>query len=136
MTNGDRPTTFATATTPAEPDDLAPDGSEVRRLLATGRGSMAHFTFPAGTTSPAVRHRQVEEVWYVVAGRGRMWRSDDVVSATVDLEVGVGLSIPAGTSFQVTVADDGPLVAVGVTMPPWPPDGDADIVDGLWPPSS
>ena len=115
---------------------IAPDGSEVRRLIRTDGGSMAQFTFRPGTVSPAVRHRRVEEIWYVVAGHGRMWRSDGAASETVDLAAGVGLSIPAGTSFQVAVADDGPLVAVGVTMPPWPPGGDADVVDGIWPPLS
>ena len=135
MTSDDPATPFATGAVPVEPDDVAPDGSEVRRLLRTERASMAQFTFAAASTSPAVRHRRVEELWYIVSGRGRMWRSDDATSETVDLAVGTAVSIPAGTSFQVTVDDGAPLLAVGVTMPPWPPDGDADLVDGIWSPS-
>jgi mannose-6-phosphate isomerase-like protein (cupin superfamily) len=67
---------FATATLPDRPDVVAPDGSDVRVLLRLAGGSMAHFTLPPGTTSRAVRHRTVEEIWYVVAGTGEMWRHD------------------------------------------------------------
>ena len=66
--------TFATTTLPTEPDAVAPDGSDVRVLLRLAGGSMAHFTLPSGATSRAVRHRTVEEIWYVVAGTGDMWR--------------------------------------------------------------
>ncbi|MGI9616925.1 MAG: cupin domain-containing protein [Acidimicrobiales bacterium] len=126
---------FKTATTSAEPFELAPDGSEVRPLVATERGSLAHFTFPAGVTTPAVRHRQVDEVWYIADGTGQMWRSDGSDTAIVDLGPGTGLSIPVGTSFQVSVNSDRALLVIGVTMPPWPPEGDADIVEGVWEPT-
>jgi mannose-6-phosphate isomerase-like protein (cupin superfamily) len=125
---------FKTTVTPTDPAERAPDGSEVRPLVATDRASMSHFTFHPGTVSPAVRHRRVEEVWYVVDGRARMWRFDGSAAAIVDLHPGVALSIPAGTSFQVSVDIDRPLVVVGVTMPPWPSEGDADLVEGTWPP--
>ena len=42
------------------------------------------------------------------------------------------LSIPAGTHFQFRAAGEGPLAAVGVTMPPWPGDGEAYDVPGAW----
>src|SRR5262245_32644925 len=58
---------------PARPDVVAPDGSDVRILLQTSRGSMAHFELAPGRTSKAVRHRTVEEIWFVLAGRGEMW---------------------------------------------------------------
>lgn len=128
--------TFKTATTSAELFELAPDGSEARPLVATERGSLAHFTFAAGSITPAVRHRRVDEVWYVANGEGQLWRSDDSGEAIVDLRPGTGLSIPVGTSFQVSVSGDLELIVIGVTMPPWPPEGDANIVEGHWEPTT
>ena len=44
---------------------------------------------------------------------------------------GTCVSIPAGTHFQAAAAaSDGPLAAVGVTMPPWPGDDEAYEVPG------
>ena len=54
--------TFATKRLPAERDVVAPDGGDVRVLLALRGGSMAHFTLAAGETSRAVAHRTVEEI--------------------------------------------------------------------------
>ena len=52
-------------------DVLAPDTSEIRLLVDTTRGSLAHGTLPPGRVSLAIAHRTVEEVWYVTQGRGR-----------------------------------------------------------------
>ncbi len=123
----------STATLPADFDVLAPDGSEVRILLATAGGSMAHFRLPAGAVSKAVRHRTVEEIWYIVAGSGEMWRSD---CGVVALSPGVCLTIPVGVSFQFRALGNDALAAVAVTMPPWPNDGEAELVDGHWKPAS
>jgi mannose-6-phosphate isomerase-like protein (cupin superfamily) len=56
---------------PHKPDDVAPDGSEVRLLARGPTGGMAHFLLPPGAVSRAVRHRTVEELWSVVSGAGR-----------------------------------------------------------------
>ena len=118
---------------PAEPDAVAPDGSAVRVLLALGGGSMAHFELAAGQTSLAVRHRTVEELWYFLGGRGEMWRRDRDGREAVDaVEPGVSLDIPLGTSFQFRALGAEPLRAVGVTMPPWPGEDEAELVDGPW----
>ena len=58
----------------ADYDVLAPDGSEIRLLAQTGRGSMVHCTLPPGQVSVAVAHRTVEEVWYCLEGAGQVWR--------------------------------------------------------------
>ncbi len=55
------------------PDAVAPDGSEVRVLCQTDRGSMAQFALPPCAVSRAVAHRTVEEVWCFVSGHGRIW---------------------------------------------------------------
>ena len=46
----------------SEPDAIAPDGSEVRLLSRTDRGSMAHFALAPHAVSRAVAHKTVEEV--------------------------------------------------------------------------
>lgn len=125
---------FTTMSLPAAPDVVAPDGSDVRVLLSLHGGSMAHFELAAGRTSTAVRHRTVEEIWYVLSGTGRMWRSGpDGREEVVDLHTGVCLTIPVGTAFQFRADGDSPLAAVGVTMPPWPGVDEAEPVPGRWP---
>ena len=102
-------------------------------LLRLGRGSMAHFELGAGRVSRAVAHRSVDEIWYILAGQGQMWRRQAERQETVPLRPGTCVSIPAGTHFQFRSAGDGPLAAVGVTMPPWPGDDEAYDVPGAWP---
>jgi mannose-6-phosphate isomerase-like protein (cupin superfamily) len=128
-------TPFATTTLPADPTVVAPDGSDVRVLLALGGGSMAHFALDPGRVSRPVRHRTVEEIWYVVSGTGRMWRqAPDGTAEVVTLAAGVCLTIPVGTAFQFRAdGDDTPLTAVAVTMPPWPGDDEAVPAEGPWP---
>jgi mannose-6-phosphate isomerase-like protein (cupin superfamily) len=124
--------TFETKTLNPAPDVMAPDGSEVRILCRVAGGSMAHFSLPPGTISKPVAHRTVEEVWFVVAGRGRMWRRLGAREETVDLAPGVSITIPVGTRFQFRCDGAEPLAAVGVTMPPWPGLDEAYAVEGAW----
>jgi mannose-6-phosphate isomerase-like protein (cupin superfamily) len=124
---------FDTMQRPDAPDAVAPDGSDVRVLLRLGRGSMAHFELGAGRVSRAVAHRAVDEIWYILAGQGQMWRRQAERQETVPLRPGSCVSIPAGTHFQFRSASDGPLTVVGVTMPPWPGPGEAYDVPGAWP---
>jgi mannose-6-phosphate isomerase-like protein (cupin superfamily) len=127
--------TFATRQIGEAADVLAPDGSEVRILCQTGRGSMAHFTLAPGTIAKAVAHRTVDEVWYVVSGRGRMWRRHGDREEIVEMRAGLSLSIPLGTHFQFRADGAAPLAAVGVTMPPWPGEDEAYIIEGPWQPT-
>lgn len=117
---------------PKEYDVLAPDGSEVRILASTPRGSMAHFSLPVGQVSQAVAHHTVEEIWFIVSGRGEMWRKSGDVETTVSLSAGLSLTIPVGTHFQFRNTGSEPLNAVGVTMPPWPGMNEAYSVTGKW----
>lgn len=126
---------FTTRQAGETPDVMAPDGSEVRILCQTGRGSMAHFTLPPGAVARAVTHRTIDEVWYVVSGRGRMWRRLDDHEEIVALRAGLSLSMPQGTHFQFRADGDAPLAAVGVAMPPWPGDDEAYVVEGPWQPT-
>ncbi len=128
-------TTFATKTLPEKPDVLAPDGSQVRILLSLTGGSMAHFRLEAGQAAKPVVHRTVEEIWYVVGGRGAMWRAQNGREEIVALAPGTCLTIPIGTAFQFRAGDDDFLEIVGFTMPPWPGEGEAMPALGPWPPS-
>jgi mannose-6-phosphate isomerase-like protein (cupin superfamily) len=80
-----------------------------------------------------VAHHGVDEIWYVLSGHGQMWRRQAEREETVGLSSGTCVSIPAGTRFQFRADRGGPLAAVGVTMPPWPGDGEAYEVPGAWP---
>ena len=122
---------FETLRLPADPTAAAPDGSDVRVLLRLQPGGMAHFELAPGRISSAVRHRTVEEIWYFVGGRGKMWRSQPGRSEVVDVEPGVCLTIPLGTSFQFRSLSPEPLAAIGVTMPDWPGDDEAIPVEGF-----
>ncbi len=124
-----------TMTLPAQPDVTAPDGSNVRVLLGVSGGGMAHFELGAGEISAAVRHRTVEEVWFFLAGRGEMWRSNGDEEVTVDVGPGVSIDIPLGTTFQFRAHGDEPLRAIGATMPPWPGPGEAILAEGPWTPT-
>lgn len=114
---------------------IAPDGSEVRILCGVSGGGMALFTLSAGAVARAVVHRTVEELWYFASGRGRMWRQRGDREETVDVGPGLSISIPVGTRFQFRCDGTEPLVAVGVTLPPWPGADEAQPVDGPWPPT-
>jgi mannose-6-phosphate isomerase-like protein (cupin superfamily) len=126
-------TEFATRVLGGAADVIAPDGCEVRILVQTPRGSMAHFTLGPGEVARAVTHRTVEELWYFLSGRGRMWRRFEDAEEIVDVVPGVSLSIPLGTHFQLRNDGDEPLAAVAVTMPPWPGEDEAYFVAGKWP---
>ncbi len=125
-------TDFATMGLPEQPTVTAPDGSDVRVLLSLAGGSMAHFALAPGRCSAAVRHKTVEELWYVLAGEAQMWRCQDGREAVVRLVPGTSLSIPLGTSFQFRATGATPFAAVGVTMPPWPGMDEAEFVAGPW----
>ena len=120
---------------PAEPDVIAPDGSEVRILLQLQGGSMAHFELAPGKTSRAVFHHSVEEIWYFLSGRGEFWRKIGDREEVVSVEPGVCITIPSGTVFQFRSLGDGPLAAVAITMPPWPGPDEAAEGQGLWVPT-
>src|SRR6478735_4682191 len=130
-----RSMSFQTKRLGTRPDAIAPDGSEVRILCSVGRGSLAHFTLPPHAVSQAVAHRTVDEVWYFLSGRGQMWRRSPDVEEIVDVEPGVSITIPLGTSFQFRSLSHEPLSAVGTTMPPWPGEDEAFAVDGVWKPT-
>ena len=129
-------TNFDTKRLPVARDAIAPDGSDVRVLLGLKGAGLAHFELAPGATSLAVAHRTVEEIWFVMSGRGEMWRKLGDHEEVVPLEQGVSLTIPLGTHFQFRSFGNEPLAAIGVTMPPWPGEDEAVSVEGRWAPTA
>jgi len=117
------------------PEIIAADGSEVRILCELPRGAMAMFTLMPGAVSKAVAHRTVEEVWCVIRGRGRMWRKSGDQEEVTDLVPGLSVAIPTRTQFQFRNDGTQPLDIVAATMPPWPGEGEAYVVEGKWDPT-
>lgn len=123
---------FSTMRLPVDVTVVAPDGSDVRVLLGLPGGGMAHFELAAGKVAHAVTHRTVEEVWFVLSGRGQMWRKQGEQEETVVLEPGVCVTIPLGAHFQFRASPTENLAAIAITMPPWPGEGEAVLVAGPW----
>jgi mannose-6-phosphate isomerase-like protein (cupin superfamily) len=117
------------------PDTIAPDGSEVRLLCGLSRGGMATFSLTPGAVSKAVAHRTIEEVWYFVRGRGRLWRKLGDAEEITEVGAGLSIAIPTGVHFQFRCDGAEPLEAVAATMPPWPGEGEAYVVEGKWAPT-
>lgn len=120
---------FETILLPKEYNYLAPDKSEIRLLGSLAGGGMAHVTLPQGKVSQAVKHRTVEEIWYVVDGEGEMWRIHDEKESIEKLFNGICITIPVGTSFQFKNTGDRDLQILIATMPPWPGEDEAIIVE-------
>ena len=109
--------------------ETAPDGSSVELLQRTPLASQCLCSLPAGAVSQAVRHRSVEELWYVVAGTGELWLEH---SGVIRLAVGTSARIEAGHGFQFR-ADAGETVRIHITtLPPWPGDAEAQRATGPW----
>jgi mannose-6-phosphate isomerase-like protein (cupin superfamily) len=95
---------------------------------------MAHFELAGGRASDPICHRTVEEIWFILSGRGEMWRRFGNTENVVPLDADICVTIPVGTHFQFRALPGEPLQAVGVTMPPWPGQEEAISVPGKWPP--
>jgi mannose-6-phosphate isomerase-like protein (cupin superfamily) len=113
-------------------DYLAPDKSEIRLLVKINRGNMWHCTLPADSISRPVCHKTVDEIWYVISGQGKVWRSFQNKTSIVSVKEGTCLSILAGTKFQFRSEKSHDLKFIGVTVPPWPGTEEAYKVQGKW----
>ncbi|GAA1941364.1 hypothetical protein [Amycolatopsis minnesotensis] len=111
----------------------APDGSAVHPLARLGAlASFAEFVLAPEQVSAAVEHQTVQEIWYVTAGSGELWRRGSEGEEVVALVPGVCATIPLGTAFQFR-ADSAGLRVVAVTVPSWPDGSDeARVTTGHW----
>lgn len=79
---------------------------------------------PGGVSRP-VRHRTVEEIWYVLSGIGEVW----VDGAIERIEAGSTVVVATGAPFQFRTLGDEPMRFLCYTSPPWPGDDEAIAVD-------
>jgi mannose-6-phosphate isomerase-like protein (cupin superfamily) len=120
---------------PEKPDAKSPAGADIRFLMDSELGNMIHSTVPPHQTNRATVHATVSEFWYVLEGRGEIWRNDEADSNITDLVPGTSIDIPVGTSFQYRNVSEQELKFICVAMPPWPGDSEATYVDGIWEPT-
>jgi mannose-6-phosphate isomerase-like protein (cupin superfamily) len=98
-------------------------------------GNMIHSTVPPGQINRATVHKTVSELWYVLTGRGEIWRRDMVEERVAALAPGVSVDIPVGTAFQYRNVGDEPLTFICISMPSWPGDHEALHLEGIWTPT-
>ena len=120
---------------PEHADAKSPAGADIRYLVDGKTGNMIHSTVPAHQVNRATVHATVSEFWYVLEGRGEIWRDDGMESSITDLVPGTAIDIPVGTAFQYRNVSDSDLKFICVTMPPWPGDAEATYVTGKWQPT-
>jgi mannose-6-phosphate isomerase-like protein (cupin superfamily) len=120
---------------PEKSDAKSPAGADIRFLMDGPTGNMIHSTVPPRQTNRATVHATVSEFWFVLEGRGEIWRDDGVDSAVTPLTPGTSIDIPVGTAFQYRNVSDQDLTFICIAMPPWPGDAEATYVDGLWAPT-
>ena len=120
---------------PEQPDAKSPAGADIRFLMDGETGNMIHSTVPPHQVNRATVHATVSEFWYVLEGRGEIWRDDGVESCVTPLVPGTAIDIPVGTKFQYCNASDVELKFICIAMPPWPGDHEATYVGGKWLPT-
>src|SRR5207237_2193482 len=109
------------------PDAIAPDGSDVYFLVTdSARASLVEVRLAPGRTSAPVRHRTVEEIWYFLAGEGRVWlRPPGAEVEASDVRPGSVLRIPTGWAFRFGAVGSPELRFLCYTSPPWPGEQEA-----------
>jgi len=124
-----------TSTLSEHADAKSPAGADIRFLLDGETGNMIHSTVPPHQVNRATVHATVSEFWYVLEGRGEIWRDDGAESCVTTLVPGTAIDIPVGTAFQYRSVSDEALKFICVSMPPWPGDSEATCIEGRWPPT-
>ena len=125
-----------TRTLPEPHDARSPAGAEIRHLVDGPAGNMIHSTVPPGQVNRATVHASVSEFWYVLSGKGEIWRRDEDEEEFTLLEAGLSIDIPVGTSFQYRCTGREPLRFLCISMPPWPGEAEATIIAGPWVPTA
>jgi len=120
---------------PQQPDAASPAGAEIRYLVSGKIGNMIHSTVPPHQVNKATVHATVSEFWYILEGKGEIWRDDGQESSVTSLLPGTAIDIPVGTSFQYRNVSDKELKFICIAMPPWPGDQEATYVPGIWQPT-
>ena len=115
----------------------SPLGAYIRYLQDGPHGNMIHSTVPPGMVGRACHFRSIDEYWFVLSGRGEVWRrAPDGTETITGLQPGVSVDIPLGTAFQYRCTGGEPLTFICTALPPWPGDEEAVLVAGPWEPDT
>lgn len=120
---------------PEKPEDKSPAGASIRYLMDGKTGNMIHSTVPPYQVNKATVHATVSEFWYVLEGKGEIWRNNGKESHVTPLIPGTAIDIPVGTAFQYRNTSDADLKFICIAMPPWPGETEATYVKGIWEPT-
>lgn len=120
---------------PGQPDARSPAGADIRFLMDGQGGNMIHSTVPPQQINKATVHATVSEFWYILEGKGEIWRDDGSQRSITELVPGTAIDIPVGTSFQYRNISDMDLKFICISMPPWPGDSEATFIEGKWQPT-
>ncbi len=109
---------------------ITADGSTIRELAgpawtAARNQSLAEATVPPGGETAAHHHPRTEELYYFVAGAGRMRLGED----ERDVAAGDCVVIPPGTVHKLWNAGGEPLVLLCCCAPPYSHE-DTVLVEG------
>jgi mannose-6-phosphate isomerase-like protein (cupin superfamily) len=119
----------------AKPDAKSPAGADIRFIMDGPQANMIHATVPPGQINRASVHATVSEFWHILSGEGDIWRRDGEGERITPLRAGTSIDIPVGTAFQYRCTGDEPLRFICISMPPWPGDHEASILQGAWTPT-
>lgn len=119
---------------PALPDASSPDGSaEIRYLLQSPRGDLTHAVCPAGVVASVHELPELYEAYYLLAGRGEIWRRTGDREGVTALRPGRWVEMPPGTQFQYRAYDEAALVFLLMVLPTWQRDLFHTAAGGIWP---
>jgi mannose-6-phosphate isomerase-like protein (cupin superfamily) len=122
------------ATIGVEPTYVSPGGSaEIRMLLQRPEGELTHARCPAGRCSEAAAVSGTSEMFFVMAGRGVLWRKHDDREDVVELRPGRAALIPAGTTYQFRSGPKADLTFMVATLPMWVHENWHAADESAWP---
>jgi mannose-6-phosphate isomerase-like protein (cupin superfamily) len=117
-----------------EPDARSPGGgADIRHLVQLPQGDLTHATCPPGGVSPVHELPELFEAYYVLAGRGEIWRKTTDREGVTALRPGRWVHLPPGTQFQFRADAEAALVFLVVVLPSWREELFHLVDGGPWP---
>lgn len=121
----------------AAPNSVSPDGgAEIRHILTSPGGDLTHAVCLAGSTSGTHHLPELDEGYFVLSGRGEIWRAVNGRDAVTALRPGRWVSMPAGMRFQYRANVGSSLVFLVVVLPSWHEDLFHVVAGGRWSPGN
>ena len=116
-----------------KPNYISPGGaSEIRELIQRPQGELTHATCPSGRISHPAALDGLYEMFFVLAGKGQLWRSGGGYEGVTRLHPGRWVAMPPGTAFQYRAEADADLVFLVVVVPRWEKERYRTLDHGCW----